>query len=142
MIFCGILAAYIDTATASRITALKSDLRNLELAQGDFKRDSGRYSEMPPGSFQTSTGVVGPVVTLTPNGWTVSVTHQQVPVTCTIFVGNTPIAPAVEEPTSACTRSSFDAKDYLFGFAVIVVGGVLAALARVLERQIPSDDAA
>jgi hypothetical protein len=82
---------------------MKSDLRNLLTVQEGWMADSGSYAtSFPTTIWRTSTGVTGPTITLTANGWTASVGHMSTAKTCAIFVGTTPLAPATKEGVPTC----------------------------------------
>lgn len=86
------------------VTAMRSDLRNLITAQEGYLADSGRYAtSFPPTIWRPSTGVTGPTIAVTGDGWTATVGHISTPRTCAIFTGTTPIAPATKEGVPTCT---------------------------------------
>jgi prepilin-type N-terminal cleavage/methylation domain-containing protein len=105
----GLLATIaIPKFTSSRdkalVTAMKSDLRNLLTQQEGRMADSGSYATSFPATiWSPSTGVTGPTITLTADGWTASVGHQSTARTCAIFVGSTSLAPASKEGVATCT---------------------------------------
>jgi len=105
----GLLATIaIPKFTSSRdkalVTAMKSDLRNLLTQQEGRMADSGSYAtSFPTTIWSPSTGVTGPTITLTADGWTASVGHQSTARTCAIFVGSTSLAPAAKEGVPTCT---------------------------------------
>jgi len=121
-------------ATAYRVT-MKSDLRNLMMAEENFYRDSGRYSPVPPPPFATSRGVNAPSVALTPNGWTASISHQVSRRTCVIYVGDTRIAPATKEGEPACTPPTFDPWTLLVIGALFGAAALFGMLATVLNAR-------
>ena len=131
------LAAYYDPKAVGYRYAMTADLRNLVTAEESFFGDSGRYAaSLPDERYRTSSGVLEPNITLTPDGWTASVDHPGSQRTCVIFVGSTPKAPAVREGEPACTP-------LLFLFPVrravwdvgIFVAGLLVGLLGVLARR-------
>lgn len=86
------------------VTAMKSDLRNLLTHQEGRMADSGTYATSFPATiWSPSTGVTGPTITLTADGWTASVGHVSTTRTCAIFVGTTALAPASKEGVPTCT---------------------------------------
>jgi prepilin-type N-terminal cleavage/methylation domain-containing protein len=109
LVILGLLATIaIPKFSSSRdkalLTAMKSDLRNLATQQEAWLADSGRYTDsMPPSVWRTSSGVTGPTIALTADGWTAWVGHISTTRTCAIFVGTTPLAPATREGNPACT---------------------------------------
>lgn len=109
VVIIGLLATIvIPKFSSSReralVTAMKSDLRNLLTVQEGWLADSGSYAtSFPTTIWRTSTGVTGPTITLTANGWTASVGHMSTAKTCAIFVGTTALAPATKEGVPTCT---------------------------------------
>ena len=109
VVIIGLLATIaIPRFTSSRdkalVAAMKSDLRNLATHQESQLADSGSYAtSFPPTIWRPSTGVTGPTIALTPTGWTARVGHTSTTRVCAIFVGSTPLAPAVKEGVPTCT---------------------------------------
>lgn len=109
VVIIGLLATIaIPKFTSSRdkalVTSMKSDLRNLVTQQEAHMADSGRYAtSFPLTVWRPTTGVTGPTITLTSDGWTATVGHTSTPKTCAIFVGTTPLAPATKEGVPTCT---------------------------------------
>ncbi len=109
VVIIGLLATIIipklsSTREKALLAAMKSDLRNLATVQESWLADSGSYvTSFPVTIWSTSTGVTGPTITLTPSGWTARVGHTSSTKTCVIFVGSTPLAPAVKEGVPTCT---------------------------------------
>lgn len=109
VVIIGLLATIvIPKFSSSRdkalVTSMKSDLRNLMTQQEGRLADSGAYATSFPASvWRTTTGVTGPTIALTPDGWTASVGHLSSTKTCAIFVGTTPLAPATKEGVPTCT---------------------------------------
>jgi hypothetical protein len=131
--YCALGAGYIDTRTAYYRTAMKSDLRNLVDLQEDIRQSSGSYTAAPP--YRPSAGVSVPRVVLTPDGWTGEVTHAGLARSCVIFMGSTPIAPAVESNTPTCPREPIDWSDYLLGLTMLAIGAAIAGVAFAMERR-------
>ncbi|HUC39896.1 MAG TPA: hypothetical protein VMR92_03615, partial [Gemmatimonadales bacterium] len=84
-------------------------LRNLITAEEAYFADSVKYSAntscvTAPGtvSFCTTSGVVGPTINVTPDGFTATVSHTTTTKTCSIYVGSTPLAPANKEGEPKC----------------------------------------
>jgi len=109
VVIIGLLATIvIPKFSSSRekalLTAMKSDLRNLVTQQESRLADSGSYAtSFPVNIWSPSTGVTGPTINLTPTGWTARVGHTSSTKTCVIFVGSTPLAPAMKEGVPTCT---------------------------------------
>jgi hypothetical protein len=68
-------------------------------------------------------------------GWTGEVTHAGLARSCVIFMGSTPIAPAVESNTPTCPREPIDWSDYLLGLTMLAIGAAIAGVAFAMERR-------
>lgn len=105
----GLLATIVIPRFASSreralIAVMKSDLHSLETQEEVRKVDSGSYATLfPVAVWSPSTGVTGPTITLTADGWTASVGHVSSRRVCAIFVGSTSLPPATEEGVPTCT---------------------------------------
>src|SRR6476661_7213251 len=64
--------------------------------------DSVKYTSNLGTNFATTSGVVGPTITVTANGWTANVSHTTTTKTCSIYVGSTALAPANKEGEPKC----------------------------------------
>jgi hypothetical protein len=87
------------------VAAMKSDLRNLVTAEEVFFADSVRYSaRIGPGGvdYSISEGNTWPTITLTRDGWTAVIGNRNTPTRCVMFIGSTPLPPAVREGEPAC----------------------------------------
>ncbi len=114
VVIIGILAAiaipkFANTKEKAYLASMKSDLRNLITAEEAYFADSVKYSQntscvTAPGtvSFCTTSGVVGPTINVTPDGFTATVSHTTTTKTCSIYVGSTPMAPANKEGEPKC----------------------------------------
>ena len=114
VVIIGILAAiaipkFANTKEKAYLASMKSDLRNLITAEEAYFADSVKYSQntscvTAPGtvSFCTTSGVVGPTINVTPDGFTATVSHTTTTKTCSIYVGSTPLAPANKEGEPKC----------------------------------------
>jgi type II secretion system protein G len=107
VVIIGILAAiaipkFANTKEKAYIASMKSDLRNLVTAEEAYFADSVKYTTNLGTLFSTTTGVVGPTIALTADGWTAQVSHNVTTKTCVIYVGSTPLAPANNEGAPAC----------------------------------------
>jgi prepilin-type N-terminal cleavage/methylation domain-containing protein len=109
MAIIGLLATIVipklaTTRNKALIAAMESDLRNLVTLQESWKLDSGTYATSIPASlWSPSTGVTGPTITLTGDGWTATVGHVSTTRTCAVFMGSTSVPPATKEGVPACT---------------------------------------
>ena len=107
----GIVAAiaipkFASTKDKAYAAAMRSDLRNLVIAQESYFADNLEYTaSLSALGYRASTGVSGPVVELTADGWTAYAAHSQVSNSCVIYVGSTPIGPATREGEPACTET-------------------------------------
>ena len=107
VVIIGILAAiaipkFANTKEKAYLASMKSDLRNLVTAEEAYFADSVKYTTNLGTAFTTTTGVVGPTIALTADGWTAQVTHTTTPKSCYIFVGSTPLPPATKEGAPQC----------------------------------------
>ncbi len=88
-----------DAARAS----MKSDLKNLIPAEEEFFADSVRYTPTLS-SLDFHPSPLNRILSLrlTPDGWVATVGNAKTTTVCAIFVGSTPVAPAVKEAQPAC----------------------------------------
>src|SRR5207244_13503443 len=84
------------------LASMKSDLRNLVTAEEAYFADSVKYTTNLGTAFSTTSGVVGPTIALSADGWTANVSHTTTPKTCAIYVGSTALAPANKEGEPKC----------------------------------------
>src|SRR5204863_454838 len=110
VVIIGILAAiaipkFANTKEKAYLASMKSDLRNLITAEEAFFADSVKYTTaIGVGGLQyaTTSGVVGPTIQVTADGFTATVSHTTTTKTCSIYVGSTPLAPANKEGEPKC----------------------------------------
>src|SRR6266849_4894788 len=107
VVIIGILAAiaipkFANTKEKAYLASMKSDLRNLVTAEEAYFADSVKYTSNLGTNYATTSGVVGPTITVTADGWTANVTHTTTTKTCSIYVGSTPLAPANKEGEPKC----------------------------------------
>jgi prepilin-type N-terminal cleavage/methylation domain-containing protein len=111
VVIIGILAAiaipkFQNTKGKANAAALRSDLRNLVVAEEAFFYDSVRYTtDTAALKFRPSPGVIITLVTPPSGGWVATATHPlSYPLQCVIYYGNvTPIpSPAQTEGVPAC----------------------------------------
>lgn len=109
MAIVGVLVAiaipkFASSRERALLTAMKADLRNLATQQEAYSIEHFAYTTSFPATVYTvTTGVTGPTITLTEDGWTAHVGHTATSKTCAIFAGTTPLAPAVDEGVPKCT---------------------------------------
>src|SRR5947207_1694985 len=107
VVIIGILAAiaipkFANTKEKAYLASMKSDLRNLITAEEAYFADSVKYTNNLGTAYNTTSGVVGPTITVTADGFTATVTHTTTTKTCAIYVGSTPLAPANKEGEPKC----------------------------------------
>lgn len=93
---------FANTKEKVYLTQMRSDLRNLVTAEESYFVDSIMYTTNLGAAYRTSTGVVGPTITTTADGWTAWVGHTATTRTCAIYAGSTALAPAVKEGEVRC----------------------------------------
>lgn len=99
-----VIPRFTTTRDKALIATMQSDLHNLLVQEEIRKADSGAYvTSFPPTVWTPSSGVTGPSITLTGDGWTASLGHVSSTRTCVIFVGSTALAPATKEGVPTCT---------------------------------------
>lgn len=87
------------------VASMKSDLRNLVIAEEAFFADSVRYTEKVGRggvTFFASAGNTVPTIRVTRDGWVASIGNRNTTRRCVIFVGSTAIPPATKEGQPAC----------------------------------------
>ena len=111
VVIIGILAAiaipkFQNTKGKANAAALKSDLRNLAVAEEAIFYDSTKYSSDTAAlKYRPSPGVTVVITIPAGGGWTAVATHPlSYPLQCTIFFGNVvaPPPPATQEGVPAC----------------------------------------
>lgn len=111
VVIIGILAAiaipkFSNTKGKAHAAALRSDLRNLAVAEESYFYDSTAYStDLTVLKFRPSPGVIVTVTTPATGTWIATATHPlSYPFMCVIYFGNvsSPPLPAQQEGTPAC----------------------------------------
>lgn len=111
IVIIGILAAiaipkWETTKGKANTAALKSDLRNLTVAEESFFYESQAYTNDTTAlNFRTSPNVALTFVTADGTGWSATATHAVAsPTTCGVFYGAAPppLAATVKEGEIAC----------------------------------------
>jgi len=110
VVIIGILAAiaipkFSYTKGNAYTARMKSDLRNLAVAQESYFYQNGAYATstaalMP--SFVPSTGNTLTIVATSGGGWSATATSANSTVTCALFYGVAAVAPATVDGTIAC----------------------------------------
>src|SRR6266487_7061030 len=107
VVISGILAAiaipkFANTKEKAYLASMKSDLRNLITAEEAYFADSVKYTSNLGTNYNTTSGVVGPTITVTADGFTATVSHTTTTKTCSVYVGSTQLAPANKEGEPNC----------------------------------------
>lgn len=108
IVIIGILATiaipkFSNSKEQAFLAAMKVDLRNLMTFQEAYLYENSAYTSTVPPGYMTTSGVIGPTVTVTPDGWTAVVGHNIGTRTCAIFTGSTSQAPAIQEGVPRCS---------------------------------------
>jgi type IV pilus assembly protein PilA len=108
VVIVGLLASiaipkFANTKEKAYLTQMKSDLRNLVTAEEAYFADSIKYTTDLGTAYRVSTGVLGPTIALTLDGWTATVSHSTSVKTCSIYGGSVALAPATKEGEPKCT---------------------------------------
>ena len=108
IVIIGILAAiaipkFPTTKEKAYLAAMKSDLRNLAVMEESYLYEFQVYTNTATASYRTTTGVTGPTLAITSDGWTGLVGHNVSTKTCAIYVGTTVKAPATQEGVPKCS---------------------------------------
>src|SRR5438093_8031249 len=87
VVIIGILAAiaipkFANTKEKAYLASMKSDLRNLITAEEAYFADSVKYTSNLGTAYAATSGVVGPTIVVTANGWTAKVTHTTTTKSC------------------------------------------------------------
>lgn len=136
------VAAFHDPKMPMYATAMKSDLRHLVTLQEDSLKASGRFATRFDSSAY-SPNVRPGEISLTPDGWSATVSHAVSPQVCTIFVGTTPVAPATTAGEPACTPLPRQSRGLIALYAAVVVAWLTLSLlsSRPSPAQVPGDPA-
>ena len=102
----GGVAEWLETASDSAyFRAMKTDLRNLVVAEEAFFADSVKYTtSIGTGglTYSVTAGNVAPRIILTADGWRATISNENTPVRCFIFIGTTAHPPARKEGYPTC----------------------------------------
>jgi prepilin-type N-terminal cleavage/methylation domain-containing protein len=110
VVIIGILAAIaIPKFTYAKgqtyVARMKSDLHNLAEAQEGYFNQNDTYASpvalLAP-NFIPSSGVTLTIVDATSGGWSATATSTHTAVTCALYYGVAPVAPAVADGQIAC----------------------------------------
>jgi len=89
----------------AQVAAMKSDLRNLVTLEESYFAQNLRYAADLGTAYTVSTGNAMPIITLTSDGWTATMTSPSSGQICVVFMGSTPVHPAIKEGAPACVTS-------------------------------------
>lgn len=109
-VILGLLASiaierFANTKEKTYLAAMKADLRNLVTAEVVYSTDSLRFTTVIGSgglTYAVTTGNTTPSIALTGDGFTALIRNTNTPRSCAIFMGSTPLAPAVNEGEPAC----------------------------------------
>lgn len=109
VVIIGLLATiaipkFATTKDKAYLASMKSDLRNLAAMEEAYLYDHSAYTTSAPVGFVTSSGVTGPTITLTVDGWSAIVGHTVTTKTCSLYVGSVSVSPAVLEGVPTCSQ--------------------------------------
>lgn len=109
VVIIGILAAiaipkFANTKGKAYAAAMRSDLRNLAVAQESYMYDNSVYAgSLGAMNVNPSNGVTITIGVATAQGWNAQAEHYMAsPIRCYIFVGNAPLAPATTDGVVVC----------------------------------------
>ena len=109
VVIIGILAAiaipkFANTKGKAYAAAMRSDLRNLAVAQESYLYDYATYAgSLSAMNVVPSNGVTITIGVATAQGWNAQAEHYMAsPIRCYIFVGNAPLAPATTDGVVVC----------------------------------------
>jgi type IV pilus assembly protein PilA len=109
VVIIGILAAiaipkFANTKGKAYASAMRSDLRNLAVAQESYLYDNSVYSgSLAAMNFVPSNGVTVTIGAATPQGWNAQAEHFMAsPIRCYIFVGDAVLPPATTDGVVVC----------------------------------------
>jgi prepilin-type N-terminal cleavage/methylation domain-containing protein len=109
VVIIGILAAiaipkFANTKGKAYAAAMRSDLRNLAVAQESYLYDHAVYaSSLGAMNVNPSNGVTITIGVATAQGWNAQAEHFMAnPIRCYIYVGNAPLPPATTDGVVVC----------------------------------------
>ena len=109
VVIIGILAAiaipkFANTKGKTYAAAMRSDLRNLAVAQESYMYDNSTYaSSIGAMNIIPSNGVTITIGAATAQGWNAQAEHYMAsPIRCYIYVGNAVLPPATTDGVVAC----------------------------------------
>lgn len=99
-----IIPKYQNTKGRAYISAMKTDLHNLAIAEDGYLLESFVYTtNLPALDYRGTDMVTVSIASADAKGWSATATHTHTGVVCAIFVGSaTPISPANIEGAPKC----------------------------------------
>jgi len=89
----------------AQVAAMKSDLRNLVTLEENYFAQNLKYAADLGSAYTVSAGNAMPIITVTSDGWTATMTSPSSGQICAVFMGSTPVRPATKEGAPACITS-------------------------------------
>src|SRR6266568_2749975 len=83
----------------AQVAAMKSDLRNLVTLEENYFAQNLKYAADLGAAYTVSAGNPMPVLTVTGDGWTATMSSASTGQVCAIFMGSTPAKPGTKEGT-------------------------------------------
>jgi len=91
----------------AQVAAMKSDLRNLVTLEENYFAQYLKYATAADlaGIYTVTVGNSMPIIALTGNGWTATLTSPTAGQMCAVFMGSTPARPAMKEGAPECAEA-------------------------------------
>jgi len=91
----------------AQVVAMKSDLRNLVTLEENYFAQHLSYATAADlaGTYAVTAGNSMPIIALTGDGWTATLTSATAGQMCAVFMGSTPARPAMKEGAPACAEA-------------------------------------
>src|SRR5439155_8128808 len=107
VVIIGILAAiaipkFANANEKAYLHVMKFQLCTLLTSEEAYFADSVKYTSNLGTAYNVTSGVVGPTIAVTANGFTATVSHTTTTKTCAVYVGTTSLAPANKEGEPKC----------------------------------------
>ena len=80
-------------------------MRNLVTLEENYFAQHLKYAADLGSAYNASPGNATPIITLTGDGWTATMTSPSSGQLCAVFMGSTPIKPATKEGAPECVKS-------------------------------------
>src|SRR2546427_722930 len=91
----------------AQVVAMKPDLRNLVTLEENYFAQHLNYATAADlaGTYAVTAGNSMPIIALTGDGWTATLTSATAGQMCAVFMGSTPARPAMKEGAPACAEA-------------------------------------